>query len=71
MRATAAAGLFRSYSGSAVLALVDEFMDPASRTDLDALLELYPDATIEFACFPCAVGVIPSRNTIFWEVRNY
>lgn len=51
--------------------LLDRYMDPSSRDDLDALLELYPDATIELTCFDIDTGVIPGRNTIFWEVRNY
>lgn len=46
-------------------------MDPSSQQDLDDLLDLYPDATIEFTCYDIDLGVIPNRNTIFWEVRNY
>jgi len=71
MRSSMAAGLLKSRTPTETLALLAHFMDPSSRDDLDDLLELYPDATIEFACFPNDVGVIPGRNTIFWEVRNY
>lgn len=71
MRRAMAAGLFRSYSGSEVLVLLDRYMDPSSRDDLEALLDLYPDATIEFGCFAVDVGLFPGRNCIFWEVRNY
>jgi hypothetical protein len=53
------------------LALLDRFMDPNSRADLDALLDLYPDAAVEFSCFSVNVGIFPARNTIFWETRNY
>lgn len=51
--------------------LLDRYLDPSSRDDLDALLELYPDATIELTAFDIDTGVIPGRNTIFWEVRDY
>jgi hypothetical protein len=46
-------------------------MDPSSRDDLDALFDLYPDAAVEFACFPHNLGIFPHRNTVIWEVRNY
>ena len=52
-------------------ALLEKYMDPSSRDDLDALLDLYPDAAVEFSCFPFNVGVLPHRNTLFWETRNY
>lgn len=71
MREAMAKGLLLPRSGATVLALLDRYMDPSSRDDLDALLELYPDATIEFSCFTVDVGVIPNRNTLFWETRNY
>jgi len=71
MRPAMAAGRMRHCSAAMVLALLDHFMDPSSRDDLDGLLELYPDATIEFSCFSVDVGIFPNRNTIFWETRNY
>lgn len=71
MRPAMAAGLLVPRSGVVVKALLDSYMDPSSRDDLDAILDLYPDATVEFTCFSVDVGVIPNRNTIFWEVRNY
>lgn len=71
MRVAMAQGLLLPRSGATVIALLDRFMDSSSRDDIDALLELYPDATIEFACFDIDVGVIPGRNTLIWEVRNY
>lgn len=71
MRPAMAAGHMRHCTASVVIALLDRFMDPNSRDDLEALLELYPDATIEFSTFGIDVGVIPNRNTIFWEVRDY
>jgi hypothetical protein len=71
MRQALAAGLMKSVGPAMVLALLDRFMDPSSRDDLDAIWDLYPDATVEFTCFSRDVGVLPGRNTLFWEVRDY
>jgi hypothetical protein len=71
IRAAMSLGLIRSYSGLIVSTLLDHFMDPSSRDDVEMLLEMFPNATIEFSCFPCDVGVIPNRNTVIWEVRDY
>lgn len=71
MRPAMAAGCMKSYFGAQVLVLLNQFMDPSSRDDLNELLELYPDATIEFTCFSVDVGIFPGRNTIFWETRDY
>ena len=71
MRLAMAAGHMRHCSYATVNALLEKFMDPSSRGDLDALLELFPDATVEFSCFSINVGVFPGRNTLFWEVRDY
>lgn len=57
--------------GLRVKLLLDHYMDPSSRADLDALLDLYPDAVVEFTSYSVLCGFIPGRNTIFWEVRNY
>lgn len=71
MRVAFAQGLNKHYGYLETKMLLDRFMDPCSRNDLDDLLELYPDATIEFTCFNVNVGNIPGRNTIMWETRNY
>lgn len=55
--------------GAVVLALLDRFMAPSSRDDLDGLLDIYPDAVVEFTCYEYDFD--RGRNTIFWEVRNY
>jgi len=64
-------GLFKPKRGLEVYALLQHFMDPSSRDDIDAIWDLFPESVIEFACFPENVGVLPHRNTIIWEVRNY
>lgn len=71
MRDAIKRGLLLPRSGATVLALLDRYMDPSSRDDLQDLLDLYPDAVVEFSCFTVDVGVLPNRNTIFWETRNY
>lgn len=71
VRAAMAAGLFKPVTAVTIRALMTQFMDASSREDVDALLDLYPDATVEFACFSVNVGVIPNRNTLIWEVRDY
>jgi hypothetical protein len=71
MRQAMAAGLMRPVGGATVLTVINKYMDPSSRDDLDAIWDLYPDATVEFTCFSRDVGVLPGRNTLFWEVRDY
>ena len=71
MRQSIAQGLHHTYGYIATKAILDQYMDPSSRDDLDMLLELYPDATIELACFDVEVGNIPHRRVMFWEVRDY
>lgn len=45
--------------------------DANSMTDIEALLDLYPDACLEITVFDRQIGTIPGRNTVIWEVRNY
>lgn len=71
MRPAAAAGHMRPTSPMETLALLRTYMDPSSQEDLWALLELYPDAAVEFSCFRRNVGIFPNRNTLFWETRDY
>lgn len=51
-------------------ALLRAYLSPASLDDLDALLDLYPDATVELTAYGDH-DFDRGRNTIFWEVRNY
>lgn len=51
--------------------LLETFMFPSSYSDLNALFDLFPDSVIEFSIYDVAVGNIPNRNTVIWEVRNY
>jgi hypothetical protein len=71
MRESIALGLLVPRQGIIVRALLREFLDASSLDDVDELLELYPDATIELASYPYDLGRIPNRNTLIWEVRDY
>lgn len=71
MRVAMANRLLIPRSAAETIVLINTFMDPSSRDDVDAIFDLFPEATIEFTCFSCDVGNIPGRNTMFWEVRNY
>lgn len=57
-------------TGASVVALLNIYLSPASRDDLDAILDLYPDATVELTAYGDH-DFERGRNTIFWEVRNY
>jgi hypothetical protein len=71
MRDSMRLGLLQPVKGLIINALLDIFLDPSSRDDIEILLELYPEATIEFAAYPYTLGKIPGRNTVIWEVRDY
>jgi hypothetical protein len=71
MRLAMQQGILTPRSPIETLVIINSYMDPSSRDDIDAILELFPDATIEFTCFQIDIGNIPGRNTILWEVRNY
>ena len=43
----------------------------SSYSDLEALMEIFSDSSIEFSTYRIPVGNIKGRNTIIWEVRNY
>ena len=61
----------RTASGLAARLILDAFLDANSRDDIEALLELYPDSVVEFGAYARDVGVLPRRNTVIWEVRDY
>lgn len=70
MREALARGLLVPRSPVEIQVLLHSYMSAPSRDDLDALLDLYPDATVEFTCYGDH-NFDRGRNTIFWEVRNY
>lgn len=56
---------------SAALAILRWACCPNSYDDLMTLLDLYPDAVIEFVAYDAEIGDIPHRNTVVFEVRSY
>lgn len=71
MRYAMAAGHLRPVRGLAVKDALDRYMNENARDDLEAILDLYPDATVEFTCYSRELGILPRRNAVIWEVRNY
>lgn len=61
----------RTATGVMARSLLTALMDPYSYDDLQTLFELYPEAVVEFSTYSANLGVMPSRNTVFWEVREY
>lgn len=57
--------------GLAAHELLQSWMWDSDYADLLALLERYPDHAVEMTVCSRAVGLIPNRNTIIWEVRLY
>ncbi|HCX88221.1 MAG TPA: hypothetical protein DG761_09360 [Gammaproteobacteria bacterium] len=55
----------------AAIAILRHFLDPASYDAVTELFDTYPDAVVEFTTYNQDVGVIPHRNTVVWEVRDY
>ncbi len=61
----------RSAEGLTAKGLLSRFLDPSSLEDLQELLQTHSEAVIEFSTYRVPVGVLPHRNTVFWEVRAY
>lgn len=51
------------------LEILQSALWPSDMEDLRVLMEQYPDHVVELTSFDVAVGKIPHRNTIIWEVR--
>lgn len=53
------------------LALLRKHLWPSDLEELDELLQRFPEAVVEFSAYRTSVGVLPRRNAVIWEVRNY
>lgn len=56
---------------SAARSILRAYCWPDDLDNIDRLLEEYPTATIEFSACDRAVGIVPCRNVVLWEVRDY
>jgi hypothetical protein len=61
----------RFAQGLLAVSLLRSHCSPSSYDDIMDLLDLYPEAVIEFSTYQYNVGCLPHRNTVIWEVRNY
>ena len=68
-------GSFKRYGSRAwgikALHLLREHLWPGDWEDLWLTLDRFPGHVVELSACDRAVGVIPHRNTICWEVRSY
>jgi hypothetical protein len=61
----------KNCTGLSAKTRLEQALDPSSYSDLEALLEMFPDSVVEFSTYSVDVGNISRRNTVFWEVRNF
>jgi hypothetical protein len=61
----------REAFGSAVRVILEHHLWPEDYNNVRRLLRDYPEHVVEFSACDRAVGVMPMRNTIIWEVRRY
>lgn len=68
-KALASSGV--QYYGLQALGRIKYFCNAKSYAMMMELLDLYPEAVVEFGCYSRCLGEIPGHNTVIWEVRNY
>lgn len=68
-------GSFRNHgkqaAGAAARLVLEQYLWPSDLDDLYALVERYPEHTIEFSACWRKIGVMPNRRMCVWEVRKY
>lgn len=62
---------YKRVVGLTAIEMLKYYLWPVDYEWLRELLDNYLDHIIEFSTFSCAVGNIPNRNTVIWEVRKY
>ncbi len=68
-KALAASGT--QYRGLQALGRLKHYCNTRGYEMLMELLDLYPEAVIEFGAYGHKLGVLPHNNVITWEVREY
>ena len=58
-------------SGLNAKIILQRNLSPSSLSDMESLLQTFPNDVIEFSSYSIPVGNIQGRNTVIWEVRNY
>lgn len=61
----------RQYEGLAARMLLRKHLNEASLADVEALLERWPGHAVELSATDRPFGIIPGRNIVIWEVRQY
>lgn len=61
----------RNVSGSAAVAVLKAYLWPDDYEAMRELLGEYPDHAVEFTACDRPVGVVPMRNCVIWECRQY
>lgn len=61
----------KTYVGLTAVSLLRSLLTPSSMSDLEALLEKWPDHVVELSALDRCLGTIPGRNAVVWEVRHY
>jgi hypothetical protein len=60
-----------TFTGAGALAVLQTYLTGSSYSDLEELLEFFPDHVIEFSTYEMCLGSCRGRNSIVWEVRAY
>lgn len=60
-----------TFTGVSALAVLQTYLTGSSWSDLQELLELFPDHVIEFSAYEMCLGSCRGRNALVWEIRSY
>lgn len=71
LRMRAALERGRQATGLVAVDLLRGNLSPASLDDMQELFDRFDGHVIEFSTYAVDLGIMPNRNTIFWEVRAY
>lgn len=61
----------RHYEGVAARMLLKRHLNPNSLADVEAVFERWPGHVLELSAVEACIGVVPHRNHVVWELRNY
>lgn len=68
-------GSFRNFgrhvAGVGLRLILEQYLWQSDLEELRDLIDRYPEHAIEFTACSKAVGRIPNRNCVIWEVRRY